>query len=103
MPYTSNGGALDLGEALMMCGDREKGEEIIVKSCINDLEYIAYYLTLGDSRFYSMSREINLCIYWARDAYFILKHMKSDKADAIEAELSALLSQLEDRNFNFRF
>ena len=51
-----------IGQAYLTLGQTEKGMEILSQVADNDIEYITWYLSLGDERFTASFGEVQNCL-----------------------------------------
>ena len=51
-----------IGQAYLTLGETEKGMEILSQVADNDIEYIAWYLTLDENRFATSFGEVRNCL-----------------------------------------
>ena len=102
VPYTASSLAGDLGTIFMACGKKAEGEHILMEVAKNGMEYLDYYLSLGDNRFKQYAREVNYYIYWVREAWFTMREYGGEQTDTLEQEFVARLDALEKRGFNLK-
>ena len=90
VPYDWQGGAGQLAESYYQLGDKVHGDEIASAIADKALEYLHFYLSLDDSRFYISTREFEYHVAVLDAMVKIMKNYKSEKAEAYEPQIEEL-------------
>ncbi len=97
IPHDWSTGSFQMAEAYYQLGQIEKGDKIMDELANKSLEYLAWYLSLNDSKFYISIQEVGYHFKLLETEIAIMKQYKSAKATHYYQRMEELYSKYEER------
>ncbi len=97
VPYDWQNGAVQMAEAYYQLGETEKADKIMDALAHKAIEYLTWYLSLGNSQFFVSTREFEYHIALLNEELKIMEKYKSKLADNYSGKLDELYGMYVSR------